>query len=77
MKSLLVFTFFLLSIAGFSQKRQPLFDGKSLKGWHIFVKDNSVSPENFFYVKDGLIETIGVPVGYLRTKKQYSNSLCD
>ena len=35
--------------------------------------DPKISPENFFYVKDGVIETPGVPVGYLRTDKEYEN----
>jgi hypothetical protein len=62
-----------LAVAGFAQKKQSLFNGKNLKGWTIYVNDPKVNPEKYFYVKDGIIETVGVPVGYLRTKKEYSN----
>lgn len=73
MKTILISLFMFLAVAGFSRKKQSLFNGKDLKGWTIFVGDSSIKPENFFYVKDGTIETVGVPVGYLRTKKEYSN----
>lgn len=56
-----------------SQNRESLFDGKSLDGWTIYVEDPDVNPEEFFYVNDGMIETVGVPVGYLRTEKEYSD----
>jgi hypothetical protein len=73
MKTILISAFLFLAVTCFAQKKQSLFNGKDLKGWTIFVGDTSVKPENFFYVKDGVIETVGVPVGYLRTKKEYSN----
>lgn len=73
MKTILISLFMFLAVAGFSQKKQSLFNGKDLKDWTIFVGDSSIKPENFFYVKDGVIETVGVPAGYLRTKKEYSN----
>lgn len=73
MKNLLVAALLLLTVAGFAKKKQSLFNGKNLDGWTIHVMDNSVSPEKFFYVKDGVIETPGVPMGYLRTKEEYSD----
>lgn len=68
--SILLFT---ISISCFSQKKQSLFNGKNLDGWSIYAGDSKINPTSFFYVKDGTIETIGVPGGYLRTKKEYSN----
>ena len=62
-----------LSLTSFSQKKEVLFNGKNLDGWSVFVADPSVDPAKFFYVKDGLIETPGVPMGYLRTKKEFKN----
>jgi hypothetical protein len=62
-----------ISVSGYSQKKELLFNGKNLEGWTIFCQDSKVNPASFFYVKDGTIETIGVPNGYLRTKKEYSN----
>jgi hypothetical protein len=73
MKTILAFVLVILCLTGFSQKRQSLFNGKNLNGWTIFVSDPKINPETFFYVKDGVIETVGVPVGYIRTKKEYSN----
>ncbi|MBV5314710.1 MAG: DUF1080 domain-containing protein [Prolixibacteraceae bacterium] len=73
MKTILISLFLFLSVAGFAQKKQSLFNGKNLKGWTIYVNDPNIVPQNYFYVKDGVIETIGVPVGYLRTKKEFSN----
>ena len=37
------------------------------------MNDPTVDPKEYFYVTDGVIETVGVPVGYLRTIKEYSN----
>jgi hypothetical protein len=73
MKTILISVFMFLAIAGSAQKKQSLFNGKDLKGWTIFISDPKISPEKYFYVKDGVIETVGVPMGYLRTKKEYSN----
>ncbi len=73
MKPLLIAALVFLAHAGFSQKKELLFNGKNLKGWTIFVKDQTIKPENLFYVKDGVIETVGVPAGYIRTKKVYSD----
>ena len=73
MKTLLLVLLVTLSLGGYSQKKEQLFNGKSLDGWTIFVPDAKINPETFFYVKDGVIETSGVPMGYLRTKKEYEN----
>ena len=73
MKTKLIFLFIFLTVTGFAQKKQMLFNGKNLKGWTIYVGDPKVNPDKFFYVNNGMIETIGVPAGYLRTKKEYSN----
>jgi hypothetical protein len=73
MRTLLTALLMLVTMIGFSQKKKSLFNGKDLKDWIIFVEDETIKPEDFFYVKDGVIETVGVPVGYIRTKKKYSN----
>jgi hypothetical protein len=56
-----------------SSKKESLFNGKDLEGWTIFLEDSSIAPEDFFYVNEGCIETPGVPLGYLRTKKEFSD----
>jgi hypothetical protein len=63
----------LLFAVSCSYKKEFLFNGENLDGWKIYVADSSVNPDEYFYVKDGMIETVGVPVGYLRTVKEYSN----
>jgi hypothetical protein len=73
MKTILISFFLFLTVVSFAQKKQSLFNGKNLKAWTIFVGDDSIQPENFFYVKDGVIETTGVPNGYMRTQKEFSN----
>ncbi len=54
-------------------EKESLFNGTNLDGWTIYVEDPAVDPDKFFYVNDGMIETVGVPVGYLRTEKEYSD----
>lgn len=66
---LIVFTF----IAACSGKKEMLFNGENLEGWTIYVEDSTVNPAAFFYVNDGMIETVGKPIGYLRTKKEFEN----
>ena len=73
MRSMLVSLFVLLIVTSCTQNKESLFNGKNLDGWTIYVDDPTVNPEEFFYVNDGMIETVGVPAGYLRTVKEYSN----
>ena len=73
MKTLLLILLVTFSLTGFSQKKEMLFNGKNLNGWTIFVADSTIKPASFFYVKNGMIETKGIPMGYLRTKKEYEN----
>ncbi len=73
MKTIVISIFLMLSISCFAQKKQALFNGENLKGWTIYVEDGKIDPHEFFYVKEGVIETIGVPNGYMRTNKKYSN----
>lgn len=70
----LIYLFFaLLFLASCSDKKEMLFNGENLDGWTIYVEDESVNPEEYFYVKDGMIETVGKPIGYARTNKEYEN----
>lgn len=61
------------AITSCTLKKEFLFNGKDLTNWTIYLKDKTVQPEDFFYVKDSVIETLGKPAGYLRTNKAYSN----
>jgi hypothetical protein len=73
MKTITISLGVLLLIASCTDKKEILFNGKNLDGWTIYVNDSIISPNDFFYVKDGTIETVGVPGGYLRTIKEYSD----
>ncbi len=73
MKTIFASIFMMLSMAGFSQKKEQLFNGKDLKGWTIYVEEENMDPDEFYYIKDGVIETAGVPNGYIRTNKKYSD----
>lgn len=73
MRTIFISMLVLIVVTSCTQKKELLFNGKNLDGWTIYVNDPKISPEDFFYVKDGLIETVGIPAGYLRTQKEYSN----
>lgn len=73
MKTLFYISLVVAFISSCTDKKQSLFNGENLEGWTIFVENSSLNPEEFFYVNDGMIETVGVPMGYLRTINEYSN----
>jgi 3-keto-disaccharide hydrolase len=51
---------------------RPLFNGKDLTGW-VHVNDH---PDTWS-VKDGMIVTTGLPIGFLRTDKMYENFILE
>lgn len=51
----------------------PLFNGKDLKGWKTFLKDDKADAAKTFVVKDGAIQVTGQPFGYIYTEKAYKN----
>ena len=59
------------------QEPEPfsLFDGKSLNGWHQDIPDNDGrdSPVDAFTVRDGVLVSLGQPMGHLITDSQYEN----
>jgi len=69
----LVFTIFLTLYASFQAKGdtpvwQNLFNGKNLDGW----VDVNTSPETWS-VEDGLLVCSGLPIGVMRSERQYEN----
>ena len=50
-----------------------LFNKKNLKGWHIYLKDADADPKSVWKVQDGELWCSGNPVGFLRTKEEYSD----
>lgn len=73
MKTTLFSLLVLLMAVSCSNKKESLFNGENLDGWTIYVEDSAINPTEYFYVNDGMIETVGVPVGYMRTEKEYEN----
>ena len=73
MKTILVPVCLLMLLVSCGSDKESLFNGKNLDGWTIYVEDPDMDPDDFFYVKDGTIETVGLPRGYLRTEKEYSD----
>jgi len=73
MRTILISVLVLLVATSCSEKKESLFNGENLDGWTIFVDESIISPDDFFYVNDGMIECVGVPMGYLRTVKEYSD----
>jgi hypothetical protein len=73
MRTILISVFVFMIVASCTETKESLFNGKNLEGWTIFVDETIISPDDFFYVNDGMIECVGVPMGYLRTIKEYSD----
>jgi hypothetical protein len=73
LKSLLWSIPFLFLVNGCTDKKVELFDGKDIDNWLIFTEDSSVDPASLFWVEDHMIQTTGIPNGYLRTRDVYSN----
>ena len=72
MKTILLILLVTISLTGYSQKKVMLFNGKNLDGWYIYVSDPAIKPSSFFYVKNGVIETPGVPNWLSSYKKKNS-----
>jgi hypothetical protein len=77
MKSNLKITFFLLLALILTScntdNKVDLFNGENLDNWNIFVSTDDVKPSDLFWVEDGVINTSGIPHGYIRSKEVYSN----
>ncbi|MDB6077256.1 MAG: hypothetical protein JWO82_1003 [Akkermansiaceae bacterium] len=52
-----------------------LFNGKDLAGWHADVPDDDKDPkiQPSFIVRDGLLVSMGKPLGHLISDKDYAN----
>lgn len=73
LKTFALFSLILFLSACSTDKKVQLFNGENLDNWNIFVSTDDVQPEELFYVEDGMISTLGIPHGYIRTKQTYSN----
>jgi hypothetical protein len=73
LKSALLLGLSLLVLSCSTDNKIELFNGQDLDNWNIIVDSEDGEPKDLFYVEDGLMNTIGNPFGYLRTKESYSN----
>ena len=57
------------------KKSKPvkLFNGQNLDGWDCFLIEPDVKMEDVWSVEDGLLVSKGEPLGYLFTKKEFTN----
>lgn len=62
----------ILICSGCASKTR-LWNGKDFSGWKLHVDDKNVDVFSVWSVKDGVIHCTGVPNGYIRTEKDYSN----
>jgi hypothetical protein len=56
-----------------AQEAVDLFNGKDLSGWNAFLIDPDVKMEDVWSVQDGILVCKGEPLGYLFTKKEFTN----
>jgi len=70
------FLYVLLSASSAIQaQRLPIFNGKDLSGWHADVPEKDENPElgPSFVVRDGMLVSLGRPLGHLITDDIYEN----
>jgi len=73
LKSALLFGLSMLILSCSSENKIELFNGQDLDNWNIIVDSDDGEPMDLFYVEDGILNTLGNPFGYLRTKESYSD----
>jgi hypothetical protein len=64
-----------LTLAAAHAEPSLLFNGKDLAGWTVDVPEADQKPdlEPSFIVRDGLLVSLGKPLGHLVTEKEFSN----
>lgn len=67
------FVVLLLLAYGCSQESDAIFNGKDLSNWNFVLEDNNIPAEEVYYVEDGAIVVKGEPLGYMYTKKKYTD----
>ncbi|MBZ0255623.1 DUF1080 domain-containing protein, partial [bacterium] len=78
--SIFIFTaVFIIAVQVFASetvsasKTINLFNGKDFDDWHMFVEDDSVDVQTVWKIKDGAIWCKGDPIGFIRTKAEFTN----
>ena len=73
LKSALLLGLSLVVLSCSTENKIDLFNGQDLDNWNIIVDSEDGEPKDLFYVEDGLMNTLGDPIGYIRTKESYTN----
>jgi len=68
----------LLALTGcegglFGAKKITLWNGKDFSGWKLYLPDDTVSVDDVWSVKNGVIHCAGKPNGYMRTTRKFKN----
>ena len=56
-----------------TDQKEYLFNGMDLENWVLFLKEPVAHSDSVYRVSDGIIHVSGMPFGYIRTTKEYSN----
>lgn len=69
----LSFCFVGMSVVA-AEKAVPLFDGKTMSGWYVFLKDGGKNPagQEEITIADGCFHIKGEKLGYLSTENEYA-----
>jgi hypothetical protein len=59
--------------AGRRGATRSLFNGRDLEGWTFFLQDKAAKMEDVWTVADGVLRCKGTPIGYLRTKEDFTS----
>ena len=78
MKTNLLILATLFALSACTQKQAPsqsLLNGTDLSGWHVDVPAMDVNPDtiNPFIVRNGMLVSLGTPVGHLITDDEFEN----
>ncbi|MFA6862832.1 MAG: DUF1080 domain-containing protein [Dysgonamonadaceae bacterium] len=76
--NLFILSAFLLFLSCNEDKQpvaQSLINGTDLSGWHIDVPAMDINPDtiNPFIIRDGMLVTLGEPIGHIITDEEYEN----
>jgi hypothetical protein len=63
----------VLSACTSKSTKTELFNGQDFSGWKLFIPGDTVDVKTVWQVKDGVVHCTGVPKGYMRTEKAYTN----
>jgi hypothetical protein len=74
MKKLLLLPLLILALPGAESTRLPLWNGRDLAGWKIFLNDPAVAPAKTWSATGGVLRLdAGKVNGYIRTEKDFSH----